>query len=82
MVLSSLLVGCNRLGAPSYGLFGAYFPGWLLFALLWLLLAVALRVAMVLAGAGATWPWPLALCLSAGGLLALAGWWLLMGTPP
>ncbi|WP_225783313.1 DUF4407 domain-containing protein [Xenophilus sp. Marseille-Q4582] len=76
-----LLAGCGG-GAPSYTLFGAYFPGWLLFALLWGALAIAVRVTLVLAGGGADWPWPLALCLSAGFLLALGLWWLGTGALP
>lgn len=77
-----LLSGCSAAGAPSHVFFGAYFPGWLLFTLLWGLLAVGVRVAMVLAGAGAAWPWPLALCLSAGFLLALGLWLLSTGGLP
>lgn len=75
-----LLSGCSH--APSYALFGAYFPGWLLFALLWLALAMAVRVVLVLTGGGADWPWPLALCTAAGFLLALGGWWLATGALP
>lgn len=77
-----LLSGCSTAGAPSHLFFGAYFPGWLIFALLWGLLAVGVRIAMVLAGAGAAWPWPLALCLSAGFLLALVLWLLTTGGLP
>lgn len=75
-----LLTGCSR--APSHALFGAYFPSWLLFALLWLALAIAVRVVQVLTGAAADWPWPLALCTAAGFLLALGGWWLGTGALP
>jgi uncharacterized membrane protein len=81
-LLACLQAGCDASGAPSFVFFGAYFPGWLLFALLWALLAVAVRVLMIAAGAGAGWPWPLPLALATGGLLALALWWALTGGPP
>jgi len=77
-----LLAGCGASSsAPSHVFFGAYFPSWLLFALLWTLLAAAVRVAMVVAG-GAGWPWPLALCTAAGFLLALGLWLLATGGLP
>ncbi|MFT4269104.1 MAG: hypothetical protein QM586_18115 [Xenophilus sp.] len=80
-LLPCLLAGCGMASAPSHVFFGAYFPSWLLFALLWALLAVGVRVAMVLAGGG-DWPWPLALCAAAGFLLALGAWLLAAGSPP
>lgn len=76
------LAGCASASAPSHVFFGAYFPSWLLFALLWGVLAVAVRLVMVLTHSGASWPWPLALCLAAGFLLALGGWRLAMGALP
>ncbi|MBH1964208.1 MAG: hypothetical protein I8H77_07730 [Comamonadaceae bacterium] len=79
---SLLLAGCGSSSAPSHVFFGAYFPSWLLFALLWGMLAVAVRVVMVLMGAGATWPWPLALCLAGGFLLALVLWFFAAGALP
>lgn len=82
IVLLALLAGCARASAPSHIFFGAYFPSWLLFALLWALLAVGVRLALVLSGGAPAWPWPLALCVAAGFLLALAGWWLLTGALP
>lgn len=80
--LPCLLAGCGAASAPSHVLFGAYFPSWLLFALLWALLAAGVRVAMVLAGGGTHWPWPLALCTAAGFLLALGLWLLMTGGLP
>ncbi len=76
------LAGCASASAPSHVFFGAYFPSWLLFSLLWGALAVAVRLVMVLTHSGASWPWPLALCLAAGFLLALGGWRLAMGALP
>ncbi|WP_399679977.1 hypothetical protein [Xenophilus sp.] len=80
--LPCLLAGCGTAGAPSHVLFGAYFPSWLLFALLWALLAAGVRVTMVLAGGGTHWPWPLALCTAASFLLALGLWLLTTGGLP
>ena len=77
-----LLAGCSRSSAPSHVFFGAYFPSWLLFALLWATLAAAVRVALALTAGGAAWPWPLALCGAAGFLLALGLWLVMTGTLP
>ncbi|WP_051236722.1 hypothetical protein [Ottowia thiooxydans] len=81
LILSGLS-GCGGPSAPSHVFFGAYFPSWLLFAVLWVLLAVAVRLLMVLTGSGTSWPWPLALCLASGFLLALASWFLIAGALP
>ncbi|WP_354446284.1 hypothetical protein [Ottowia thiooxydans] len=80
--LSLALAGCSSSSAPSHIFLGAYFPSWLLFAMLWGMLAVVVRAIMVLMGAGPTWPWPLALCLSSGFLLALALWFFALGALP
>lgn len=77
-----LQAGCDASGAPSFVFFGAYFPAWLLFIVLWALLAMLVRGLMIAAGAGAGWPWPLPLSLATGGLLALALWWALTGSLP
>lgn len=76
------LAGCTRVGAPSHVVLGAYFPSWLLFALLWAGLAVAVRVALALTSTATPWPWPLALCAAAGFLLALGSWLAIAGALP
>ncbi|RFP15820.1 MULTISPECIES: YtcA family lipoprotein [unclassified Duganella] len=49
-VIAILCSGCG--GAPSIAILGAYFPGWMLCALLGIALALAIRL---LAGAGGLW---------------------------
>ena len=76
------VAGCASASAPSHIFFGAYFPSWLLFALLWVVLAIVVRLVMVLTHSGSSWPWPLALCMGAGFLLALGFWVLATGATP
>lgn len=67
---SMLLVGCSARSAPAIVLFGAYFPDWLLFALLAIATAVIARVAFGIAGLGASVPFPLFTYLAIGILVA------------
>ena len=76
------LTGCDSSAAPSYVLFGAYFPAWLLFGVLWLFAGLAVRVGMELLGGGTPWPWPLAMSVAGGYLLALGAWVLMVGSLP
>jgi hypothetical protein len=65
-----LCSGCSL--APNIPLFGAYFPGWMLCALLGIALAIAVRVASVATGLGRASP-PLLYPLLAM-LFTAAGW--------
>ena len=64
------LAGCSPHSAPALFLFGAYFPGFLLFAILAILIAMAARIAFGIAGLAPSLPFPLFTCLAIGILVA------------
>ena len=61
--------GCG--GAPSVTIAGAYFPAWLLCAVIAVVAAVFIRALMVATGLANYIPYQLAVCCSAGAILAL-----------
>ncbi|WP_216847059.1 YtcA family lipoprotein [Granulicella sp. L60] len=73
-VESLFLVGCG--GAPSITIAGAYFPAWLLCALIAVLVAVVVRGLMVATGLSNHIPYQLAVCSSIGVIVALVVWQL------
>lgn len=66
------LVGCG--GAPSVTLAGAYFPAWLLCALIAVAITVIVRILMVVTGLSNHIPYQLAVCSSIGVIVALVVW--------
>jgi hypothetical protein len=74
--LPGSLGGCAISGAPSYVLFGAYFPGWMFCAVLGILAAIAARAGFVASGLAGMLPFQLAVCTSIG-LIAAVGVWLI-----
>jgi hypothetical protein len=64
--------GCG--GAPSVTIAGAYFPAWLLCALIAVLVAVFVRALMIRMRLADYIPYQLAVCCSAGGIVALIVW--------
>ncbi len=70
MGLAGGLGGCSARSAPAAVLFGAYFPDWLIFAILVVLFALATRIAFGIAGRAEAIPFPLFTCLAVGILLA------------
>jgi hypothetical protein len=73
-VESLSLSGCG--GAPSVTIAGAYFPAWLLCALVAVLVAVMIRGLMVVTGLSNHIPYQLAVCSSVGVIVALVVWQL------
>ena len=71
--------GCGARGAPWFSLFGAYFPAWLLCALIGVVGAVVLRVIAIAAGLDAAVRFRLLTYGSLGVLLALGTWQLGFG---
>ena len=71
--LTTQFEGCAPRGAPSLVLFGAYFPAWMLIALLGILVAVLARVAL-LAMKLDRLPFQLPACLAIGLTAAVALW--------
>lgn len=66
--------GCS--GAPSITIAGAYFPAWLLCAVIAVVAAAFIRVLMVATGLSNFIPYQLAVCCSAGAIVALILWHL------
>jgi hypothetical protein len=84
LVTSALLLGetlsstgCG--GAPSLTIAGAYFPAWLLLAVIAVLVAVFIRALMVATGLANFIPSQLAVCCSAGVIVALILWHFWVG---
>lgn len=70
--LALCLSGCN--GAPSLTIAGAYFPAWLLCAIIAVVVAIVVRSIMVATGLSNRIPFQLAVCLSIGVIVALIFW--------
>jgi len=68
------MVGCG--GAPSVTVAGAYFPAWLLCALIAVVVTVIVRGLMVVTGLSNHIPYQLAVCSSIGVIVALVVWQL------
>ncbi len=63
-------------GAPSYVLFGAFFPSWMLLAGVGILAAIGARIAMVATGLAEAVPLQLLVCVSVGLTIAIITWLL------
>ena len=66
-------------GAPSYSLFGAFFPAWLLCAAIGIIGAIGARAAMVSSGLAKVLPYQLFVCASIGLIVALLVWLIWLG---
>jgi hypothetical protein len=74
LLTASSLVGCGLRGAPWFSLFGAYFPAWMLCALIGVLGAVLARVVFIAIGLDAIARARLLTYGSLGLVLALGTW--------
>jgi hypothetical protein len=72
--LQLVLTSCSSGGAPSFTLFGAFFPAWLLCGIVGIVGAVVARVAFVSSGLANTLPYQLAVCTAIGVITALLVW--------
>ncbi len=77
-ILSLTLGGCSS-GAPSFVLFGAFFPDWMFCALLGILVAIIARAVFVATGLSSVLPYQLFVCTSIGVIFALLAWLLWFG---
>ena len=68
------LTGCSGGSAPSFDLFGAFFPAWLLCGTVGIAGAVAARVVFVSTGVANTLPYQLAVCTAIGVITAVLVW--------
>jgi hypothetical protein len=68
------LTGCSANGAPSFDLFGAFFPAWLLCGVTGIAGAVIARAIFVSTGLANTLPYQLAVCTAIGVIAAVLVW--------
>lgn len=73
-LISLALSGCAQRAAPSFALFGAYFPAWMLCALLGVLAAIFARAGFVATGLSSALPYQLFVCIAIGACFALFVW--------
>jgi len=71
------LYGCA--GAPSIPIAGAYFPAWLLCALLGVVGAAVARAVFVMTGVAQLLPLQLFVCTAIGAAVAALLWWVWVG---
>lgn len=71
--------GCSARGAPSFILLGAYFPDWIVCALLGIVAAILTRVVMVAAKISDLLPLQLFVCSAVGLVVAVAAWLIWSG---
>ncbi|WP_448713535.1 YtcA family lipoprotein [Acetobacter indonesiensis] len=78
-VTAALLNGCAAQGAPSFSVFGAYFPGWMLCGMIGVAVAVGLRVLFLACGMDALLSLRLFTYASLGVVAALLVWLVWFG---
>lgn len=66
-------------GAPSFTLFGAFFPAWMFCALIGIIGAIAARAAMISSGLAKVLPFQLFVCASIGLIIGLLVWLIWFG---
>ena len=78
-LISITLGGCADHGAPSFSLVGAYFPAWMICALIGVVATIGARVGFVISGLATVLPFQLFVCTSIGVCVALLAWLLWFG---
>jgi hypothetical protein len=73
------LCGCSEAGAPSFDIFGAFFPAWLLCAVFGIFVALGARIFFAARNLTEVLPFQLSLCTSLGAILALLVWLIFFG---
>lgn len=71
---SFLLTGCSFADAPSFELFGAYFPAWMLCGLIGIVGAASTRTVLTTPAVNDVVPFQLAVCTAVGVIAALVTW--------
>jgi hypothetical protein len=74
-----LLSGCADAGAPSFALFGAFFPAWMFCAVIGIVAAAAARAVFVGTGLVNVIPHQLIVCTAIGTIMAVASCLLAFG---
>jgi hypothetical protein len=72
-------VSCSFVGAPSFDLFGAFFPAWMLCGLVGIFGAASARVVLTTPRFNGAIPLQFAVCTAVGVIVALLTWMLLFG---
>jgi YtcA family len=72
------LGGCSE-AAPSFDIFGAFFPAWLLCAVLGIFVALGARIFFAARNLTDVLPFQLAVCTSLGAICALLVWLIYFG---
>ena len=80
VLIAAMMSGCTVRGAPSFVLFGAFFPAWMLLAGIGILAAIGTRVALVATGLAELLSLQLAVCVSAGVMVAILAWLIWFAT--
>jgi hypothetical protein len=76
---SALMSGCSAVGAPSFELFGAFFPAWLFCGVVGVVGAAAARVVFVATSLSDLIPYQLFVCTAIGVAAACLAWQLVFG---
>ena len=77
LVPSCMLTGCSLAAAPSFALFGAYFPAWMLCALIGILGAALTRMVLTTPTFNGAVPFQFAVCTAVGVIAGLLSWMVL-----
>jgi hypothetical protein len=73
------LCGCSGAGAPTFDIFGAFFPAWLLCAVLGIFVSLGARVFFVARNLTDALPFQLSVCTSLGVIFASLIWLIYFG---
>ena len=79
ILASAVLGGCAVRGAPSFALFGAFFPAWMACAGVGAVAAIGFRLAFVGLGWSTRLPYQLMLCSALGLIAGILAWYLWFG---
>jgi hypothetical protein len=77
--LQLILTSCSTGGAPSFTLFGAFFPGWMFCGLVGIVGAGAARAVFVATRLSNVLPYQLFLCTAIGIIVAILAWFVWFG---
>jgi YtcA family len=80
LLTSGLVSGWSAAGAPSFELFGAFFPAWLFCGVIGVVGAAAARGAFVASGLSDLVPYQLFVCTAIGIVAACLTWQLVFGS--
>jgi hypothetical protein len=73
-ITSCMLTGCSLATAPSFELFGAYFPAWMLCALIGIVAAAGSRVVFTTPALSGMVPFQFMVCTGVGVIVGLLSW--------